>query len=81
MSALVSSALAVRFGSCKKVVAVASLKEASRAWEKLRDEQGFGASQSPRVTVVNLTTGKTVAKISYNGCIWDMAGKEIECAS
>lgn len=72
--------LAVRFGRSNKVVAVATIEEASDAWCKLRDEQGLGASESPKVTVVNLDTGKVVATISYNGRAWDKAGKEIAIA-
>jgi len=69
---------AVRFGSKRHVVAVASIREASDAWCQLRDEQCLGGRESPKVTVVDLTTGKTVATISYNGRAWDNAGKEIE---
>lgn len=70
--------LAVRFGSSKKVVAVNSLRDASKAWEKLRDERGLGASQSLKVTVVDLNAGKAVASISYNGRAWGVDGKEID---
>lgn len=81
MNTLETQSLAVRFGRSKQVVAVNSLREASQAWEKLRDERGLGASESPKVTVVNVSTGKTVATVSYNGRVWGLDGKEIECAS
>lgn len=71
MNSITSPQLAVRFGTSKKVVAVSSLSEASKVWERLRDEQCLGASESPRVSVVDLSTGKTVAYISYNGRVWD----------
>lgn len=69
--------LALRIGNSRQVVAVASIKEASEAWEKLRDENNLGASESPRVTVINLKTGKMVARISYNGRAWAKDGTEI----
>ncbi len=74
---IASQSLAVRFGSKKHVVAVASIREASAAWERLRDENNLGGSDSPRVTVIDLASGKTVARISYNGRAWAMDGKEI----
>lgn len=70
--------LAVRFGSKKHVAAVGSIAEASVAWEKLRDERNLGASNSPKVTVIDLATGKTIATISYNGRAWANDGSEIE---
>lgn len=72
-----SPELAVRFGKAKKVVAVGSIREASEAWAKLRDENGLGASESPKVTVLDLATGKAVATISYNGRAWAKDGSEI----
>lgn len=70
--------LAVRFGSKKHVAAVGSIAEASAAWEKLRDERNLGASNSPKVTVIDLVTGKTIATISYNGRAWANDGSEID---
>lgn len=73
-----STKLALRFGRSKSIVAVDSIREASDAWCKLRDEQGLGASESPKVTVIDTATGKTVATISYNGRAWANDGSEIE---
>lgn len=71
--------LALRFGRSKSVIAVDSIKEASDAWCRLRDERNLGASESPAsITVVDTATGKTVARISYNGRAWAPDGTEIE---
>lgn len=80
LSAPSATKLALRFGRSKSVIAVDSILEASEAWCKLRDEQGLGASDSPKVTVIDTATGKTVATISYNGRAWEgtkEGGKEI----
>jgi hypothetical protein len=77
MNTITTQSLAVRFGKSKRVVAVADFREASQAWEKLRDENDLGASESPKITVINTDSGKTIATISYNGCVWGMDGKEI----
>jgi hypothetical protein len=50
----------------------------------VRDASGKGASECLPITVVDLDTGKTIARISYNGRIWSMDGQEItggSCAS
>lgn len=77
MNTLTTSRLAVRFGRSRNVATVSSIKEASEVWERLRDEQCLGASESPKVSVVDITTGKTVAHISYNGRAWGKNGEEI----
>ena len=69
--------LALRFGNKKKLVAVGSIIEASDAWCKIRDERDLGASQSPKVTVIDIATGNVVATISYNGRAWANDGTEI----
>jgi hypothetical protein len=71
------STLALRFGKSRAVIAVASIAEASEKWCAYRDERGLGASESPRVTVIDTATGQTVAHISYNGRAWDDNDKEI----
>jgi hypothetical protein len=84
-SAVEPAKLAIRFGKSTKLVAVDDLAHASRVWMKLREEMGLGASESPQVTVIDVSTGKTVAKIGYNGRVWDLKtekpgddGNEIE---
>jgi hypothetical protein len=62
--------LALRFGRSKAVIAVSSIEDASRQWQAYRDAEGLGASESPKVSVVNVDTGKTVATVSYNGKVW-----------
>lgn len=66
----IANQLAVRFGRSKSVAAVSNIREASDAWCKLRDENGLGGNDSPKVTVIDTVTGKTVAQISYNGRAW-----------
>jgi hypothetical protein len=68
--AIIKYPFGLRVGRGRKVVAVASIQEAQLAWERYRDERCLGASESPRVTVVDLNSGKTVAHISYNGRAW-----------
>ena len=70
----------MRFGSRKLVIAVNGIQDAQAKWNAIRDHRGLGASQSPRVSVVDTFTGKQVAEISYNGRAWDTEGKEIVCA-
>ena len=64
------STLGVRFGTSRKLCGVASLREASDVWCRYRDAHGLGASEAPRVTVVDYATSETVARISYNGRLW-----------
>jgi hypothetical protein len=82
----VSVTLALQFGNwgrngklhfSNKVIAVNDLADASAKWGQIRDFEGWGASESPVVVVVNTVTGEQVAKVSYNGRVWDSAGKEI----
>lgn len=73
--------LALRFGRSRNVRAVASIAEAQKLWVAYRDEFNLGGSESPKVTVVRLDTGKMVAEISYNGRAWKPGkmGKELLC--
>jgi hypothetical protein len=76
--------LGMRAGKQKRVVPVESLQDASQKWCAVRDASGKGASECLPITVVDLDTGKTIARISYNGRIWSMDGQEItggSCAS
>jgi hypothetical protein len=59
------------------VLAVDDFEDASHKWEAIRDAEGYGSSDCPIVVVVDTTTGNQVAKISYNGRVWDEAGIEI----
>lgn len=73
-------ALALRFGRQRNVIAVESIRDASRRWQAFRDINGLSMSTSPRVTIIDTNTGTTVARISYNGRCWHpKTGKEIEC--
>lgn len=75
-----TNSLALRFGKSRAVIAVASIADASAKWGTYRDAHGLGASESPRVTVIDTYTGQTVAQISYNGRAWDKNGQEIQSA-
>jgi len=84
---VLSGELALRFGDwgpdgklhySNKVIGVPSLEDAARKWNEIREKSGAGASESPVVVVVNTKTGEHVAKVSYNGRLWDAQGKEIQ---
>jgi hypothetical protein len=59
----------------RQTVIVESLQAASDEWCKYRDFHGLGASESPAVWV--FSDGKKTARVSYNGRIWALDGKEI----
>lgn len=77
VTTLPTTRLAVRLGASRELIGVNNLQEASRAWTYLRDKHSLGASQSPKVTVIDCITLNPIATISYNGRIWDMRGNEI----
>lgn len=54
--------------------AVGSLKEAVGCWIAARETYGWGASDSPAVSV---TFGGCKYRISYNGRLWDRRGNEV----
>ena len=84
-----SGRLALRFGDWRsgklvysnRVLAVADVGDASRKWKQIRDFENWGVSQSPIVIVVDTVTTQPVCKVSYNGRLWGLDGKEILCAS
>lgn len=57
-------------------VPVASADEASRIWSDYRDANGLGASDM-KSGCGNIceANGKVIAKVSYNGRVWDATGK------
>lgn len=70
------------FLTSKKAVGVANYQEASAAVRKYIDENNLGAGCGSQLKA--FTGGKVVgelggeiAKVSYNGRVWDMEGKEI----
>lgn len=69
--------MAIRFGRSSNVFAVSSLADAVAKWEQFRDENGLGSSESPKVSVIDLATFKTVCTVSYNGRCWGNGGEEI----
>lgn len=57
----------------RHVTAVKDYAEASGVVEELREqhmEQGLGNSTFPRMTIVDLGTGQTIAHVSWNGKVW-----------
>lgn len=78
INALPPCPLGVRFGSSGKLHGVYCLREAVELWEKYRDGHNLGASESPAVTVVQIQSGETIARISYNGRLWRLDGSEID---
>lgn len=65
--------LALRIDDERRVTAVKDCAEASGIVAELREqhmEHGLGNSTFPRMTIVDLNTGDTVAHISYNGRVW-----------
>ena len=59
----------------RQTTIVESLRSASDEWCRFRDAHALGASESPSVWV--FSNGKKVARVSYNGRIWDLHGNEI----
>ncbi|MFZ4618124.1 MAG: hypothetical protein ACOYM2_18245 [Rectinemataceae bacterium] len=68
-----SGAMYLRVEGSKNLAPVASFKEASEKFAKVRDEAerqgGGGASKTPRVEIVD-ANGKVVGVVSYNGRVW-----------
>jgi hypothetical protein len=65
--------LSVKIG--RQTTIVQSLQSASDEWCKYRNSLELGASESPAVWV--FSDGKKIARVSYNGRIWALDGKEI----
>jgi len=55
---------------------VDSFKAASAEWCKYRDSNDLGSSESPAVFVFQ--GGSKLARISYNGRVWNLDGTEID---
>lgn len=64
-------------GTKKMLVGVASFEDAASTWSRIRNESGIGASGMLGGCGEVVEDGKVVARISYNGRIWDAEGKEI----
>jgi hypothetical protein len=65
--------LALRIDDSRHVTAVKDYAEASGIVSELVNqhmEMGQGNSTFPRMTVVDLSTGSTVAHVSWNGKVW-----------
>ena len=54
----------------RKRYQVASIADAVAMYEQARDASGLGASETPRVTIVDREGGHLYG-ISYNGRVWD----------
>lgn len=53
----------------RDVFPVESWEQVSRAYRRLVDHLGLGASQAPPCRIIN-DDGITVATVSYNGRVW-----------
>lgn len=60
------------------LLSVSSLRKGQEQWNKLRELKDWTSSTAPICYVVELPSEKRIARISYNGRIWDMEGKEIK---
>lgn len=72
-ASLTAPTLALRIDDDRHVTAVKDYAEASGIVSELREqhmEMGQGNSTFPRMTVVDLSTGSTVAHVSWNGKVW-----------
>ncbi len=81
-----SEAIAMRGGHLRLVavgcptlrVPVNDAEQIVRIWERYRDENGIGASDMQSGCGDLIDAGGTViARISYNGRIWDVSGRRI----
>ena len=81
-----SQAIAIRSGYLKLTavgcptlhVPVNDADQILRIWERYRDENGIGASDMKGgCGDLIAADGGVVARISYNGRIWDVSGKRI----
>jgi hypothetical protein len=58
--------------------AVTSAQDASEVWMNFVAEEFFGASDLVKRSGWILVNGKQVARVSYNGRVWNMDGSEME---
>ncbi len=67
---------------CRASVGVSSLTEASKELCKHRDAYGYGASKMSEghgdVTEITAEGAKVIARVSYNGRVWNLDGTEIK---
>lgn len=61
----------VRVGKSRELIPVERVEDASDVCDALRKTLDVGASKFPRLTVVEFATGRSVARVSYNGRIWN----------
>lgn len=52
-----------------------SLADAAEIWNRVRDERNFGASRQCGADI--MLDGEIIARVSYNGRLWDLNDKEI----
>lgn len=53
-----------------------SLLDAAEIWDRVRDEKNFGASRQCGADI--MLDNEVVARVSYNGRLWDLEDKEIK---
>jgi len=65
--------LGLRIGRTRQLVEVASFGEASLIYAALRDRSGHDVNSMPEGRIYDAATEKLVARLSYNGRVWDLA--------
>ena len=71
MNLLISKQAAIAFGLESRRMVVANIQDASKMWAEYRDLSGMGVSEIGNGGNVLDDNGKRIAKISYNGRIWE----------
>jgi hypothetical protein len=81
-----SEAIAIRSGHLRLAavgcptlhVPVNDAEQIVRIWEHYRDKNGIGASDMKRgCGDLIAADGRVIARISYNGRIWDVSGRRV----
>jgi hypothetical protein len=71
-----TTTMRMQFNGKGSQIPISSIRDARRNWITFRDETGIGASDVAFVLVSD--NGKQVARISYNGRVWNpTTGEEI----
>jgi hypothetical protein len=80
-----SEAIAIRSGHLRLAavgcptlrVLVNDAEQIVRIWEHYRDKNGIGASDMKSGCGDLIADGGVIARISYNGRIWDVSGRRV----
>ena len=64
----------LRIGGRNELIGCPSLADCRAAWETIKERLELGSRRSPRVTVIDLANGRTVARVAYNGRLFEYDG-------